>query len=480
MTREGLSTARPRPSPADFQIFLLSATLALLMRLPFLGAGYGADPDSWRVAWAARVIGATGHYEASRFPGYPLHELASSLIWKGGPLALNGVSALIGALGAGFFALTLRRLGSRNGLLASLAMASTPVVFIAGVSAMDYSWSLGFALAGLDFALRRRPLVAGVLGGLAIASRLTSAAWLLPLGLALAHASPPGARRRPALVLATTALAVGTLGFLPVFLTYGAGFFRYYPHRYPEALLVLKNATVDVWGIPGFVALVLAAGPRLVRGRRAPRQPSIPRTASPLLLGACGSGLALFLVAYLRLPFEAAYLVPAVPLTLLLLGQLLERRAFIACCVALLLSPWVLKVSQPGGADRPSPGTGAVAFQALGRPFVLDSFRGPLLTDHARRVQSMRYVERSLARALRLDGRNVVIASDWLPQIRVRLGGKVEGRVEYVYLLTAAELRSLRERGARVWYLSGADWESERVNGVALREHGARPLDSVD
>ena len=88
--------------------FLLAAALVLLTRLPFLGPGYGADPDSWRVAWAARAIATTSRYEASRFPGYPLQEFASSLVWRGGPLALNGMSALLSAIGAGFFALTMR------------------------------------------------------------------------------------------------------------------------------------------------------------------------------------------------------------------------------------------------------------------------------------------------------------------------------------------------------------------------------------
>ena len=65
--------------------FLLVAGLVFASRLPFLGPGYGFDPDAWRVAFAARDIVTSGHYEASRFPGYPVQEIASALLLRGGP-----------------------------------------------------------------------------------------------------------------------------------------------------------------------------------------------------------------------------------------------------------------------------------------------------------------------------------------------------------------------------------------------------------
>ncbi|MEP6937397.1 MAG: hypothetical protein ABI871_04945, partial [Chthoniobacterales bacterium] len=52
-----------------------------LSRLPFLDAGYGVNVDAWRVARAARHIAQTGEYEASRFPGYPVHEIVCSWFW---------------------------------------------------------------------------------------------------------------------------------------------------------------------------------------------------------------------------------------------------------------------------------------------------------------------------------------------------------------------------------------------------------------
>jgi hypothetical protein len=470
---------RPLREPEGPWLFALVTLIVLLSRLPFLGAGYGADPDAWRAAWAARVIALTGQYEASRFPGYPLQEFVSAWLWRGGPIALNGASALLCAIGAGCFALTLRTLRVRDALLASLALASAPAVFLASVTAMDYAWALGFDLAALYCAVRGRAFAAGSLAGLAIASRMPSVGWLVPLALALAHAVPRGARRRSIAVLLITAVGAGAVAFLPVLFTYGPRFLRFYEYGYPAAALVLKNATADLWGVPGVLVLTLVVVFHAARGER----PSLESAASgpmpPLIFAACASGIAIYAAIYLRLPIKAAYLLPVVPMVMIVLGGWLSRRAFAAVCLALLLSPWFLKLSQPGMFGEPPSGRGTVAMRVFGRSVALRLVPGPVLADRERREQGMRYVERSLERARALDGRAVVIAYDWLPQVRVRLGGKLDGRVEYAYVATAEELRAWARQGIRVRYLAGADWGNARVNGVDLGRAGARSLDAT-
>jgi hypothetical protein len=91
----------------------------------------------------------------------------------------------------------------------------------------------------------------------------------------------------------------------------------------------------------------------------------------------------------------------------------------------------------------------------------------------------MRYVEASLERARSLPGESVVAAYDWLPQIRVLLGGKRDGRVEYVYLLTADEIADLARRGVAIFDMAGAEAENQKVNRVSLRASGSRPFDEV-
>ena len=146
---------------------LIVALIAVVAsRWPFLDAGYGTSPDAWRVADAARHIAQTGQYEASRLPGYPLHEIVCSLFWQGGPIALNGLSAAMSLAAALAVWLIARQLGCRDAALCALAFAATPVVFINSVSSKDYVWATAFVLWAVHAALGRHPARCGVLGSL--------------------------------------------------------------------------------------------------------------------------------------------------------------------------------------------------------------------------------------------------------------------------------------------------------------------------
>lgn len=471
-------------------LFLGVTALVFLSRLPFLGPGYGLDPDAWRVAATARSIALIGRYSASRFPGYPIPELLDSLLWRGGPLLLNGLTALLGAFAAGLFALTLRRLGCREAWLGALALAFTPVIAVNSACSMDYVWALAFLLGALEAARTRRPTPAGALVGLAAGCRITSALLLLPLSLLVWERA--GGRRSAARLARfwIAAAVVGAAAFTPVFLTYGSRFLRGYEHGYPPLLYVTKNATVDVWGIPGSIAVAVATLIALSRVGGWHREGAAPgsdlgRTRAGAAVPGAGGGrartawaLAILLefLLFLRLPHEAAYLVPAVPFVLLLLGSLLGRRQFIALCSLLVVSSLVLKASEPGKPDSPRFSVGSVRLGAGGRALTLDVLQGPLLTEHSRRVEGVRYLDRVLEASAALSGRSVVIAYEWLPRIRVVLGSDSRAMVEFVYLLDARKLDQCRAQGRAVYYLPGAEEESRRVLGVSLREWGARPL----
>ena len=449
---------------------LLIAAIVFASRLPFLGPGYGVDADAWRVAWAGRAIAETGHYEASRLPGYPLQELAQALIWRWGPAGSNAVSALFSAAAAACFALVLRRLGSRDDWLAALALAFAPVVYGASVQSMDFVWGLAFALAALALALRRRAAWAGIAMGLAIGCRITWGAFLVPLSLVLVHASPPNTRIRSLAIGWALALATGGLLFAPVVLRYGASFFRFYPYSDPGLAVVVKHATVDLLGIPGLLALAAALGWWAMRRGRPARETSIPGPASGWLTGAWVAGIALYAGAYLRIPIDAAYLIPALPLLLLWLAQRLDRRAFQFVCMALIVSPWLFTVSRPAQLDAPRPAAGTVA---IARGALLLDLRGPILTEHARRQERERILERAFAQVRGRTGETVVVAWEWLPEIRVQLGGTSEGHVRYVYDLTLAELEALQRRDVHIAYLPGADWGTEQTQGFDLASRGA-------
>ena len=90
--------------------YVLLVIFVLLTRIPFLSHGYGIDGDSWSVAITANNIHNSGIYEASRFPGYPVHEYLGSIFVKAGPSGLNALTAIFSCIAVLFFALTLRTL----------------------------------------------------------------------------------------------------------------------------------------------------------------------------------------------------------------------------------------------------------------------------------------------------------------------------------------------------------------------------------
>ena len=102
------------------------AVCVWLTRLPFVFAGYGTDTDTWKFAIVIREIADTGHYTASRVPGYPLMELACAPLAHLGPWAPNLLSAVAAAACAWLVARLFARYGARDAALAGAAFAFVP------------------------------------------------------------------------------------------------------------------------------------------------------------------------------------------------------------------------------------------------------------------------------------------------------------------------------------------------------------------
>ena len=455
----------------------LAAAVVVLSRLPFLGAGYGVDPDAWLVVRAGRGIAASGHYVTSRFPGYPVQEFVSSLTYHGGPWVANGCTALLSVVAAIFFALSVKALGARDYALAGLALAFTPIVFINSVNLLDYVWALSFMMGSLYFVLLPCPLLAGMFLGLAAACRITSLVALIPLGLMLSAGKRKDTLRN-ILKVALAASIVAAAAFFPVVLEYGPRFFRFYEGEHDTSYVIIRRATEHVWGRVGLLAMAGAALGHILSTSRARAATAIPPDVPRAYVAAWLLAIGLELALYLRLPSEAGYLIPAVPFTLLLLGRWLTRRAFVACCMGILLSPFV-------GLGRAGP------------------YPGPVLLDRAYRLSRMKLVADAVAAANELPDRSLVVAGGWLPQIEevldstrspnhkvtitsfTGLGEEIDpgatvvtaGRsVEYVHLPDSAQLERYLRRGYRIYYLPEQREKNLAVRGVDLHGFGGIPL----
>jgi len=156
---------------------------------------------------------------------------------------------------------------------------------------------------------------------------------------------------------------------------------------------------------------------------------------------------------FARLPLDTAYLIPAVPLVIVLLAQRLPRTAFAALCVALLASPRLLKVRLVEGRDEPT--SAAIRpFFVGGQTLVLDVLRGPAFESQYRRIRMTRERDRILEQARKLSGQNVLVVHEWTPIIRTTLNGTALGTSAFVPSLDFAQARQLQARGVTVVDLS--------------------------
>ncbi|MGC3991382.1 MAG: hypothetical protein QM796_17205 [Chthoniobacteraceae bacterium] len=396
----------------------------VLTRLPFLDAGYGANVDAWRVANVARQLATTGEYEASRLPGYPLQEMICSLFWRGGPVALNGLSLLMSLAAVLALLVIARACQCRDAWAYALALAFTPVFFINSVSAKDYVWAIAFVLWALWAAIKNRPILCALLLGLAIGCRITSGAMMLPLGMILWQQSSAG-KGTVLARFAVFACLTGALCFLPVWLRYGPGFFTFYEnHDRPGLSDILQRAFVEVWGLPGLLGLIVAvAGTAFTAFRSSRNETSArPKLLAPLLVM-----IALYLIAFWRLPDQAGYLVPIIPAVLLLMALYTPRWAGLFLCATLIISPWL---SFSGGRLQ----------------------SGPILQDHAEREQTVNGVKGFLAFCQQhLDPSTIVAVGAWQPIITVLAP---EDAARFPYLISLDDAKALLAQGHHLAYAS--------------------------
>jgi hypothetical protein len=440
-------------APARERLALALAGFAVfLTRLPWIGSGYGSDPDGYRVVIAARQIARTGEYEASRLPGYPVYEYLTVLSASQAPWVSNAVTALFSVAAFVFLALIARELGVRRYLLIALAFAMTPVVYVSSCCTMDYIPALAGQLAAAYAVLRRRPALAGVLLGLSVGCRLTAGALALPLCLWILLSTARKPALRQCLAFGISLLAASVLCFLPVWRRYGADFFAFYDNGwYPPLDVVYRRALPLVWGQLGLWALValLCAAPAYYRFTR--HALDQPRTRYALALAVVA--IALYLCAFLRLPDEAGYLVPAVPFVLLAIALLTPPWAAGAVAVALMLSSWV-------------------AFDA-GVP-VLD---GPIVEDHLVRESQQRSTRAVIEAVAKLPGRAAIVSGWVLPRIKLALDGDQEGPHQFIYLVeNPGDYQHYLAQGRDIYYLPGVDLYESQAHELELAELGARQL----
>ncbi|MDP1805254.1 MAG: hypothetical protein Q8K72_08825, partial [Acidimicrobiales bacterium] len=323
--------------------------------------GYGNDIDVANVLRSGHRWLDDGAYRPSRPPGSPVHELGTAFLDRlGGSVAVAAASVAFGALAAWATATLVGRGSTGHPLLGATVLVANPWFLIAGSSLNDAVWALGLALAGCVATARGQRVAGGVLFGLAIGCRSTSAvfaaAWLIAERCGARSARTPWRATRSSLVAATV---TGLVCVGPAW--WGAG--RSLDFLDADIDFVGWSAHLGRWGVknlvvatvPGAVALAYA-GPSLLRSLRRWTSDPVVRFAVVLVV--------LSEAVFFRFPLKPVHLLPVVAAVVLLLAG--SRRAVLIVVVAAQVVGGLvsLRIAVPDTLDRATGADIAVALTA--------------------------------------------------------------------------------------------------------------------
>jgi len=336
--------------PRERRLAALVAGLVLVVGyVPLAFLGPGTDLDVGGV-WRAGQAILDGGYQVSRTPGSPVFEAVAGVLYAVGGSALVNLASVAAAAAT---ALGLVRLLQRDGITLApwfgVAFLVHPVVWIAGTSMVDFLWATALIVWGA-LLQRERPMLAGVLYGLATGCRLSSLAVIGAFLLGDALVADRDRRRRLALT-ALVAAAVTVVAFVPPYRDLGWDFLR---SEVPGSGVVVQ---LGRWGVknlfvfgPLVVVGVLVVLPRLATAIR-------DRWSTSATLRMAALAFLASELVFLRFPWKLAHLVPAVLALVLVLGAsgVVGRRGVALLIGAhLLLGVVNVQVAEPDTANAAS------------------------------------------------------------------------------------------------------------------------------
>lgn len=457
----------------SFRLWLF-AFAVFLSRLPFLSHGYGLDGDSWSVAIIARNIAATGQYEVSRFPGYPVQEYISSLFYNGYAWRLNLLTAIISTIGILFFALTLKTWKFKNVFLASAALASVPIIYINSTTTIDYVWALSFLLVSLYFVARYNPLMAGLFLGIAIGCRLTSGAMLVPYCIMIMQ---PGERNKNIMRIVQMSLMsmiTGALLYYPAFARYGLQFLTYYDLPYPSVSKVLYKFFIETWGLVGLLALFISVCVFFLPGTGSIRRYLFPRSINEKYVIAWLIAIDLYIIAFLRLPMESGYLVPMIPFVILIFGKYLYSKAFTALCIMLILSSFLFNISPVEREDAATASAVSFVFNQGEERLSVDVLDGPVISYESRRKNGMNFTSSLLESFDTLPRKSLIVCGRWYNQLYLQRKDSTRFDIQIRDYIKQDSLLYFIGKGYDIYYLPKQDFFNQQMRNVDINLFGAR------
>jgi hypothetical protein len=426
--------------------------------------GFGLDADGWREILSGYKIIFNHIYEPSRFPGYPVLEFFASFLWFTKlpsiiPGILNFVSVVVSVLAIYFFASILEVIKAKDDrpvFLAVCAFGINTLFFINSIVLMDYTWSLAFMLGAIYFILVDKKKTSAVFLAAATGCRLTAGIMIVPILFYFVVLYKNENVTKLIIKYLLIFSAILTIIYSPLLINYGFKFLTFDQPDYPKISLIVGRATIRIWGTIGVIGV--SAGFIFVIFQFLSKRSDIKLNAKQtLIIRLIGLSIILFILLFIRLPLEAGYLLPVVPLTLILFYLKLSKEYFQVISLLIILSSFFLNFDTYG--------------------FKL---KGPLLINYDKRVQETEYLERVIPAILKKEDKSVIICEAFLPKIEIMLilrNQTVPQNVKLIYTLSLDSLKIYYvERQYDVYYLKDINEQIMQIYHYDLRSLNGKEL----
>lgn len=440
--------------------------ISLLLRLAFLGEGYGKEFDAWSNALNAKIIAETGVYEVSRLPGHPIYELTLAVLW---PLnhsyfLFNLLSALISSAAVVLVFAIARELKLKQAFYWSLAFGFIPVFFIASTYTIDYNFALFFILAAFLALLRKQYWWLGIALGLATGFRISSLGFLLPFTLWLGFKD-----FRSLFKIYFAAGLVAIFVFLPPLFTYGISFLDFHKPPFPGWANVIYKISIGIWGLP-LVLLLIWKMSRLRSFKPNFKWPEHLKGLSfhfgVLII------LVLQAIVFMRLPFKSEFFLAALPfiwLQIAALSQDAQAKIFLYTSLASLL---FLGLDYDDIYRGATPSKVVLRFEANGKSIFLSPLQGPLSLDQSKRRNKSNTVAQSIA-ALEVNEPSWLIAGWYWPELVLKLGF-TDHLIDHYS--TEQEILEAQQANYPILYLPEINEQNQIIHQHPLADTLGRPL----
>jgi hypothetical protein len=120
------------------------------------------------------------------------------------------------------------------------------------------------------------------------------------------------------------------------------------------------------------------------------------------------------------------------------------------------------------------------------RNILIDWIHGPVLIEHERRLQHIKYIEHIIAFGDTVSEKCVIVSGVWYPHLIFALSNGIpenesenvlkHGKVDYVDLLSLDQIYRYQQQKIKIYYVTSAEKYNYNASGLDITRYGAGEL----